>query len=287
MKSNHKLHVFQLLLATFFISTSGVLGRYIAMPTEVIIWFRSFLGMLVLFAFCRFKKLPIKVQQASDYKPFFIAGVFMALHWITYFYALKVSNVAIGLLSLYTFPVIIALLEPFFLKVKFEPIYIVFGCLVLLGLYILVPEFSLGSSSVQGVFYGVFSALCYAIRILILKKYVHRYNGSVLMLYQTIIISVLLLPMLFIKGVDNLESQLPYLLLLGVLTTAIGHSLMTHSLQFFSASTASIISSMQPIFGIILAIIFLNEIPTKNTYLGGALILVTVIIESIRSKKKS
>lgn len=286
MKSNYKLHLLQLLLATFFISTSGVLGRYIAMPTEVIIWFRSFFGMLALFLFCKVKKYDLKVQRTKDYRPFLIASVFMAVHWITYFYALKISNVAIGILSLYTFPVIIALLEPFFLKIKFNPIHIVLGCLVLLGLYILVPEFSLESSSVKGVLFGLVSALFYAIRILILKQYVHRYNGSVLMLYQTIVITVILLPFLFIKGVDGWQEQLPYLILLGLLTTAIGHGLMTHSLQFFSASTASIISSIQPIFGIFLAVIFLNEIPTKNTYFGGLLILATVIIESIRSRKK-
>jgi drug/metabolite transporter (DMT)-like permease len=60
---------------------------------------------------------------------------------------------------------------------------------------------------------------------------------------------------------------------------------MVHSLQFFSVSTASILSSVQPIFGIILAFIFLNEIPTWNTFVGGSLILATVVIESIRSKK--
>ena len=57
----------------------------------------------------------------------------MAVHWVTYFYALKLSNVALGVLSLYTFPIIIALLEPLFLKVKFDPIYILLGLMVLIG----------------------------------------------------------------------------------------------------------------------------------------------------------
>jgi drug/metabolite transporter (DMT)-like permease len=58
-----------------------------------------------------------------------------------------------------------------------------------------------------------------------------------------------------------------------------------NSLQHFSVSTASIISSIQPIFGIIIAYIFVNEIPSFNTYIGGSLILLTVVIESIRSRK--
>ncbi len=285
MQNNHIKNLSGLLLATLFISTSGVLGKYIAMPTEVIIWFRASLAMVFLYIFCKYKKIDLTIKSSKDYKPFLIGGIFMTAHWITYFYALKLSNVAIGVLSLYTFPIITALLEPLFLKVKFNPIYIVLGLMVLTGLYILTPEFNIESSQVKGVLFGVFSAFCYAIRILIMKQHVTNYNGTMLMFYQTVIITILLLPVMFFMDLSGLESQFPYLLLLALLTTAIGHSLMLHSLKFFSAATASIISSLQPIFGIILAFFFLQEIPTWNTFWGGSLILLTVVIESLRSKK--
>ncbi|MCD8443461.1 DMT family transporter [Tenacibaculum finnmarkense] len=285
MENNHTKNLAGLLLATLFISTSGVLGRYIAMPSEVIIWFRSVFAMLILFAFCKFKKIDLTIKSSKHIFPFIVSGIFMAGHWITYFYALKLSNVAIGMLSLYTFPVMIAFLEPLFLKVKFNPIYIVLGCMVLLGLYILAPEFNLESSNVQGILFGLLSALFYVIRILMLKQYVIQYNGTMLMFYQTLIITICLLPVLFFMDVSGFENQYPYVLLLALLTTAIGHSLMVHSLQFFTVSTSSIISSVQPIFGIILAFIFLNEIPTWNTFIGGSLILATVVIESVRSRR--
>ncbi|MFY7671900.1 DMT family transporter [Tenacibaculum sp. MEBiC06402] len=286
MQNNYLDKILGLITATFFISTSGVLGRYISMPSEVIIFFRATFAMVILFAFLKFKKVDFKLKSNKHRLPFLIGGVFMGIHWVTYFYALKLSNVAIGMLSLYTFPVMIAFLEPVFLKVKFNPIYIVLGILVLIGLYILSPDFTIESTTVQGIVFGLVSALCYAIRILILKKYVHQYNGVLLMFYQTVIISFCLLPTLFFMDTSGFQSQLPYLLLLAFLTTAIGHSLMVYSLQFFSASTTSIISSIQPIFGIILAFIFLSEIPTLNTFFGGGLILATVVIESIRNKKK-
>lgn len=285
MQNNHIKNISSLLLATLFISTSGVLGRYTAMPSEVIVWFRASLAMVFLYTFCKYKKIDLQIKYKKDYAPFIISGVFMALHWVTYFYALKLSNVALGVLSLYTFPVITALLEPLFLKTKFNPIYIILGLLVLLGLYILVPEFTLESSYVKGILFGVFSALCYAIRILILKKQVASYNGTMLMFYQTVIITIVLLPTLFFMDVSGIETQYPYVLLLAFLTTAIGHSLMLYALKFFTATSATIISSLQPIFGIILAFIFLNEIPNLNTFIGGSLILATVVIESVRSKK--
>lgn len=285
MENAHLKNISGLLLATLFISTSGVLGRHIAMPSEVIIWFRAALAMVLLYLYCKYKKIDLTVTSTKDYKSFFISGLLMAVHWITYFYALKLSNVALGVLSLYTFPIIIALLEPLFLKVKFDPIYILLGVMVLTGLFILTPEFNIESTQVKGILFGVFSAFCYAVRVLILKQHVAKYNGTMLMFYQTVIITVLLLPTLFFMDISGLKSQFPYLLLLAFLTTAIGHSLMLHSLKFFSASTASIISSLQPIFAIILAFFFLQEIPTMRTFWGGSLILLTVIVESVRSKK--
>lgn len=285
MKSNHLQQLSGLILATLFISTSGVLGKYIAMPSEVIVWFRSSLAMLFLYIFCKFKKIDLNIRHNKDLLPFVISALFMAAHWITYFYALKLSNVALGMLSLFTFPVITALLEPFFMKIKFNPIHIILGFVVLLGIYILAPEFSLESANVKGILFGLLSAVCYSIRILILKQHVSKYHGTMLMFYQTLIITIFLAPVLFFMDISGLESQFPFLLLIALLTTAIGHSLMVHSLKYFSVSTASIISSIQPIFGIILAFLFLNEIPTTNTYIGGLLILSTVVIESLRSKK--
>ena len=285
MQNTNFKNISSLLLATLFISTSGALGKYIAMPVGAIVWFRSAFAVVFIYGFCRFTKVNLKIKAKKDWIPFLLSAIFMAGHWLTYFYALKLSNVAIGMLSLFTFPIITAFLEPFFSKTKFDPVYIFLGILVLTGLYVLAPEFTLESNKLKGILLGLISAVCYSLRILILKQHVSNYNGSMLMFYQTAIISVLLVPILFFVDLSGFNSQFPYLVLLAVLTTAIGHTLMVKSLKHFSASTATIISSIQPIFGIIIAFIFVNEIPNFNTFIGGSLILLTVVIESFRSKK--
>ena len=76
------------------------------------------------------------------------------------------------------------------------------------------------------------------------------------------------------------------LLILALFTTAIGHTLFVKSFKYFSVSTASLMSSIQPIYGILLGLIFLGEIPISKTIIGGVLIISTVIIESILSKKR-
>ena len=106
MENSYFKNLSNLILATLFISTSGVLGKYIAMPSEVIIWFRSAFAMIFLYGFCKYKKISIKVPNFKHHVPLTISSLFMAIHWITYFYALKLSNVALGMLSLYTFPIL-------------------------------------------------------------------------------------------------------------------------------------------------------------------------------------
>ncbi|MDC1460863.1 EamA/RhaT family transporter, partial [Flavobacteriaceae bacterium] len=102
MEANQKNHFLELLFATLLISTSGVLGKYIALDPPVIIWCRSFLALIVLYFYCRYQKLNLNILSRKDLPTLLLSGVFMAAHWITYFYALKLSNVALGILSLYT-----------------------------------------------------------------------------------------------------------------------------------------------------------------------------------------
>lgn len=287
MKDQHYNHLFELFIATLLISTSGVLGRFIDLPTPVIIWFRCALGALFIFIYCRHKKFSFKIKSKRDVPTIVLSSLLLGIHWITYFYALKLSNVALGMLSLFTFPVITALLEPLFFKKKLDSIHIVLGIMVLIGIYILAPEFDIESSHVKGIIVGVFSALCYALRNLILKRHIGNYNGTILMFHQIFILSVVLLPVLFFMDSTNISSQYPYIILLALFTTAIGHSIFIHKLKYFSVSTASIINSIQPLFGILMAYFLLNEIPSWNTLFGGTLIMGTVIIESIRSKKKA
>ncbi len=286
MGKSHYRHLIELCLATLFISTSGALGRYIDMPTPLIIWSRSVLALIALYAFCRYRKIDLKIQGNRDRWGFIVGGLFLGAHWITYFWALKLSNVALGMLSLHTFPVMIVLLEPFFMKMKRDLVHLLLSLMVLAGIYILAPGFDFQDSDLQGIFMGLFSALCYALRILILKTYVARYDGTMLMVHQLIVLSIVLSPTLVLSDTTGFATQWPYILLLSFLTTAIGHTMFVRSLKNFTASTAGIITSALPVYGIIIAFFFLGEVPRMSTYVGGALIVSTVIIESIRSRKR-
>ena len=283
-RNSSLINLLQLNFAVLLISTSGALGRFIELPVPLIIALRSCLGAIPLILFCKFKKFSFNIQK-KDRSTIIISSILMGTHWIAYFISLKLSNVAIGMLSVFTYPVITAFLEPILLKNKFKKSNLILGLMVLLGIYFLVPEFSLENDYFKGIGFGVFSALCYSIRNIFMKQKASEYEGSILMVYQLIIISILLAPVFFIYDMTGLEASIPALLILAFLTTATGHTLFIYSFRNFTISTASIISSIQPVYGIIIGMIILGEYPLLNTIFGGILILGTVMIESIRSFK--
>ena len=118
-KQQYFKNLIQLNFAVLLISTSGTLGRYIDLPVPLIILLRSFFGGIFLFLFCKWKKLTFKIQK-KDRVVVLLSGVLMGMHWITYFISLKLSSVAIGMLSVFTYPVITTFLEPLMLKTKFN-----------------------------------------------------------------------------------------------------------------------------------------------------------------------
>ncbi|MEM6965101.1 MAG: DMT family transporter [Bacteroidota bacterium] len=289
MKNNSPIRPILLLnLAMLCISTSGMLGRYVSMPPPLTIWWRAFFAIFCLGIFCLWKNYTFRFDRKKYGKIFFISGALMAIHWVTYFYALHLSNVAIGMLSLFTYPVMTALLEPVMLKTKFEKHHLLSSLLVLVGIYFLAPELNFSNAMTQGLLMGLISALCYSVRNILLKTQVTTFNGSVLMFYQMVITTVLVFPVLFFYDQILDYSQVPYILFLSLITTAVGHTLFLNSFKFFSVSTASILSGLQPIYGIVLAIFFLGEIPNWSSWIGGSLILLTVVLESrlnLRAKK--
>ncbi|SMG27448.1 DMT family transporter [Arenibacter troitsensis] len=283
-KSLHINHLLEINLAMIFISTSGALGRYVQLPVPVTIASRAGLAFLFLLLYCKWKKISFRIAK-KDHPILFLSGIFMGVHWLTYFYALQLSSVAIGMLSMFTYPIITALLEPLILKTPFQRIHFVLGLLVLAGIYLLAPDFETGNSNIIAVGLGVFSALAYAIRNIILKSRAAHYNGSLMMTYQTGIVGFILAPVFFIYNVDAIADQWPALLTLALFTTAIGHTLFLNCFKHFSITTVSILSSVQPVYGILIGVVFLSEIPSWTTVMGGILILSSVVIESVRSYK--
>jgi len=268
--------------ASLFIATSGTLGRSIDLDPQIIIWCRSFIAVFVLGGYCIYKNYPLLKDFKKHKTGLLFSGILMGIHWVTYFTALKMSNVAVAMLSVFTFPIMTVFLEPLILKVPFQKIHLLFGLMIMIGIYLLVPDFNLKDKMTIGLILGLISALTYAIRNIMVKTKISNMEGSSVMFFQMIVVCIFLIPALFFYPIENISSQWPLLLFLGIITTSLGHTLLANSLKSSSTSNVSILNSIQPVFGILLAFIFLKEVPQFQSIIGGSLILLTVILEGLR-----
>ena len=193
---NQLKNILHLNFALIIIGTAGPLGNYINLPPELSIFSRSLLAALAIFTFVKFKKIGLAFNIKKDGGSFLLCAVLQGLHWVGYFYALKLAGAGLGVISLFTFPIFTTLLEPIIRKTTFNPKHLFLAFLVLLGLYVLTPELSFGNQTTLGITFGVLSALFYAIRNILMKNHVGTYNASMLMFYQNAIVSVLLIPVI-------------------------------------------------------------------------------------------
>lgn len=279
MSKNNSLYFILINIAMLCVSTSGALGRFISLPPPLTIWSRAVVAFVLLFGYVIWGKKRIRLDFKKEGVAALLSGVLMAGHWVAYFFALQWSSVAIGMLSLFTYPMITLLLEPFFFDVRYQKRHLLLGIMILTGVYFLAPSFELDNTVTQGVLMGMLSSFCYALRNILMKQKIETVDGSVLMLYQMGVTVLILLPALYYFEPTSYVKDLPYLLLLGIVTTAIGHTLFLSSFKKFSVGTVSIMSGIQPIYGILLGIVFLSEIPSSRSIIGGILITLTVLIE--------
>lgn len=287
MKNQHLKNIIELNVAVMLVSTSGVFGRAITLPAGLTIWWRCLFAAIFIGIYCWHKKYSFKIETKRDRNNLLTSGLFLGIHWVTYFYSLQLSNVAIGMLSLFTYPVITALLEPLFFRIKLNKTQLLLGAMVLVGIYFLTPEMDISNNHTKGVIWGVISAVFYSLRNIITKKNLSHYNGSKVMFYQLLVILALLWPIFFeFKQIPGNDDWLK-LVGLSLITTAIGHSMFVGVFKNFNITTVSIMSSIGPIYGIIFGLLFLNEIPASKTIIGGILIISTVVIEGMLSKKKN
>ena len=278
----------ELNLGFVLISTSGFLGKALWMSPVLAIWIRAILASGILFGLLIIGKKSFKLTEGESKRKVLLTGGLMGIHWVTYFFALQWSGVALGMLSLFTYPVISAFLEPLILKSSFSKYQIILGLLALLGVFYLSPELSWSSKSSLGVGMGMISALAYALRNIYVKPLTKLYSARLIMAYQMFVISMLLIPLIWFFDLNSaqIKHDLPILLALAIFTTTIGHSLLVASFGKFSVTTASIMSSIQPVYGIFFAYLFLGETINRNIIIGGGLILSTVVLEGLFQIRK-
>ncbi|WDT86547.1 DMT family transporter [Alteromonas sp. 009811495] len=280
-----KKSLISLHLTVILLGGTALFSKLVPLSASDITLVRSVFACIALFAFLKLARNKITLNSKKDYTVAVGLGVLMALHWVTYFAAMQYAGVSVGMIALFTFPVITVLIEPFFERVRLVWQDIVSTLTVIFGVYLIVPETSLENDITLGVLIGIASAVLYSFRNLIHRKHFKHYSGAQAMAWQTLVIALILLPF-GSESITNASTDAwLLLLLLGTVFTALPHALIAASLRHLRAKTFSLIACMQPLYGVFLAILLLDETPTISALVGGVLITSASVYETLNTHK--
>ncbi|WNM17908.1 DMT family transporter [Flavobacterium capsici] len=272
-------------LIVFIWGFTAILGALISLDALPLVWFRMSLAVVFISLYIYWKKLPLKVSR-KFLMQFIFAGFIIALHWFTFFKAIKVSNVSVTLACLSTGAFFASFLEPILFGKKIIWYEVFLGLLVVLGLYII---FNVEGNYFYGILLALTSAFLSALFSVINSKFVKTHDATIISFYElsggVLFFSVLLLfgnqfsTDFFSLTFDDLK----YLIILSSICTAYAFIASTSVMKHLSAYTVMLTINLEPIYGIILAVILFKEKEKMSVdfYIGALLILFTVLLNIV------
>lgn len=289
MLSDNTKSYFKLHWIVFIWGFTAVLGRLITLDAMPLVWFRMLFAVVFIFIYNKFTKTSIRFPKKVILK-FLVAGLVIAMHWFTFFRAIKVSNVSITLACLSTGAFFASIIEPIFFKKKIIWYEIFFGLLVVVGLSII---FKVEGNYIEGIVLALISAFLSACFAVINSKFVVNYEPKVISFYE--LFGGVLFFSIFLFGTSSFNSdffQLStndflYLLVLSSVCTAYAFIASTSVMKFLSPYTVMLTINLEPIYGILLAVLIFKEKEQMSPtfYFGALLILITVVLNAVIKAK--
>jgi len=261
--------------AVFLFGLAGLFGKTISLSSLQITWGRTFFAAVSLGAAIRFAAQSFRIKR-EHVAVFIIMGGLLAAHWWTFFHAIQISTVAIGLLSFAGFPIVVILLEPVFDEISFQLSSLLYAFLTLVGVFLVLPEISWNSNLTMGGVWGLLSGALYGFVTLINRRFISQYSALTIGFWQYLIACLALSFGLFQSAGDWGCEEFAELVVLGVVFTALAHGLFIQGMKTVSASTASLVGTLEPVYGVTAAAVVLSEFPSMRTILGGAVVMLVV-----------
>jgi len=264
--------------AVLLFGLSGLFGKWLDLPPVLIVLGRTAVAAVALGAvraLQRGPRLPFEPRLIGN-------GVLLALHWFSFFEAIRIASVAIGLLGYASFPLFVLVLERLLLGRRWAGREAATALLVTCGLLLLVPEFSLDNPVVQGLAWGLVCGFTFALLAVVNRSWAAGRPAIDIAFWQNLWAALALLPLAFSAGPVPPPglSGIGLLLLLGLVCTAFAHTLFIAALRKVTAHTASVIAALEPVYGIALAVLLLGEVPGWRIVTGAVLIVGAAVFAS-------
>ena len=292
MPNDNLKHYLHLHLIVFIWGFTAVLGALITLDSLPLVWFRMLFAVGFILIYIYFKKIPIQVSKKAFFQ-FLFTGFIIALHWFTFFKAIKISNISITLACLSTGAFFTSLIEPILHKKKVVWYEVFFGLIVVFGLLII---YKVETNYVEGILVALSSAFLSALFAVINSKFVKEYDATVISFYElsggVFFFTLLLLwsNSFSLNFFQLSPNDFFYLMILSSICTAYAIIASTALMKYLSPYTVMLTINLEPIYGIILAVLVFKEKEKMSPefYIGALIILTTVLLNGIiKSIKKN
>lgn len=277
-------------LTVFIWGFTGILGALITIPATQLVWYRVLIAAISLLIWLGVSKTEFKVSTKSLVR-LFATGAILALHWILFFHSIKISTVSVTLVSLSSITLFTSILEPIINRKSISKLEVIIGLFIITGIYMI---FEFERNYTLGIITGLVSAICASMFSIINAKLVKQIKSSVISFYELLAawiwITIYFLATNSIAKI-NIPNQndLIFLLILGVICTAIAYVAGVSVMKELSAFRVALITNLEPIYGIIMAYIFFGEKEEMSIgfYLGSLLILGSIVSFPYLLKRKN
>ena len=292
MQKNNLKHFIHLHFLVFIAGFTAILGELIINSSEVIVWHRMFTGSILLGLYMLFSKRSFKIDLNLFFKYSFL-GLIIALHWITFFEAIEQSNISVTLAMFSTAAFFTSFIEPIIFKRKLIFYEVFLGLIVAFGVYLIFnAEFEYLNGIILGLLSAFFASLFSVLNGLMIKT-----NNAISISFYEFVSGMFFITLFLIFNNDFTTILIEdifslnyfYIFLLGSVCTAYAFMASVYLLKFISPYSVVLTYNLEPIYGIIMAIIFFgdNEKMSLSFYLGLFLILFSVISNMYIKKRNN
>lgn len=270
---------------------TGILGALISIDAVQMVWYRVMIASITLFIYFMATKTSIRVTK-KQFLQFFFTGSIVAIHWILFFHAIKVSTVSVTLVCLSSFTLFTAILEPLIKKQRILIPDVIVGLIIIAGIYLI---FKFESKFTLGIIFGLASALASSLFATINSTLVQKSDHKIIGFYEIagaffwITLYRFADQSLLTEAFNLSLTDWIYLTVLGTICTALAYVAGVSVMRTLSAFRVALITNLEPVYGILLAFIFFGTKEAMSTgfYFGAALILGSVFLYPIYKKRKN
>ena len=283
MQKNNLKHFIHLHFLVFIAGFTAVLGELITNSSVSIVWHRMLIASILTIFFILLKKKSLKINLNQLFKYSFL-GLIIALHWITFFEGIEQSNISVTLAMFSTAAFFTSFLEPLFFKRKIIFYEIILGLLVVIGVFLI---FNAEFKFIYGIILGILSAF-FASIFSVLNGIMIQNDSAIKISFYEFVSGVIFITIYLILtenitslSIENyLSVNYLYIFILGSVCTAYAFIASVYLLKFITPYSVVLTYNLEPIYGILLALLFFgdNEKMSFQFYIGLFLILSSVLI---------